>query len=167
MLAFIEKADVDSFYGLRKATAIVPGVLLLRLKHLSKAGFIRTAESGGRGKKGLKLTAKGRALLESQWRAEVDEALLEPFDSVLKAFWLTRLMDGQKAGLKLLDHAYDERKKQAKRHRDAGERIKGSANPLQTGYAYLQREAQPARLDTEAVMFKDLAEILGRQRSEW
>jgi DNA-binding PadR family transcriptional regulator len=166
MLAMIEKAGIDSFYAMRKATALVPGVLLLRLKQLSSGGAVRTGKSGGRGKKGLTLTPKGRTMLEHDWRPVVEDALDEPFDAVLKAFWLTRLMDGQDPALALMDRAYDARHKEARRLRDFAHEI-DTSNPLQAGYAYLQAQAQPARLETEAAMFRNLAEILGQQRSEW
>jgi DNA-binding PadR family transcriptional regulator len=137
MLAMIEKAGIDSFYAMQKATALVPGVLLLRLKQLSWDGAVRTTTTGAGGKKGLKLTAKGRTMLEHDWRAVVENALDEPFDAVLKAFCLTRLMDGQDRALALLGPACDARHKEAKRLREFAREIAHTSNPLQAGYAYL------------------------------
>jgi hypothetical protein len=163
ILAMIAKAGADSFYALRQATSLVPGVLLLRLKQLSGGGAVSTAATGERGKKRLKLTATGRTLLEHDWPSAVEASLQEQFEVVLRAFWVARLMGGQDRALQLLRSACDQRNKPAKHIRD----VSLPRGRVSGGFLYLQSKVEPARLKSEAFLFESLAEMLMEQRPEW
>jgi DNA-binding PadR family transcriptional regulator len=159
VLAFMERG-VNTPYRLQAEVGLSPGATLPVLARLQQAGYVRRGKPGPRRRSEYEITASGRALLKSEWRALMDGPVPPDIETVFRIAVLALLSGADKSVVSnYLRLAADARQQEGRYRRNEDQPAISWQSAASIGDLYTRMRAVHAiaRLNNDARVLRDLA----------
>jgi DNA-binding PadR family transcriptional regulator len=154
LLACVEQG-LGSAYDLKVEAGISPGASLPSLARLKRLGFISPGKIGARGKVIFAATPNGRAFLQGNWYALLEQTVPVEMDSILRVAALGRMMGAKPSEVRdFLKRASDSRLRDSEQRKL--EVVQGLALGKQS-YQSMRAVVDAARLRAESTALKSLS----------
>lgn len=168
LMAVIGRGGLNTLYALQRKAELQPGSIRQVLEHLVKAGLLNRSEVEQRGhrRRTMELTEAGEALLEGEWKNNLDAK--REMESVLRGATVALLMNDIGEAMNFLHRSAFERV------RRQGPRELGPISPETTPmdlHAAMREVYESRRREMEADVLRkfadNLMEVANKREGKW